>query len=136
MSVLGHRLRMAAGGAGVGVGEASFTFTSGTNYYGDVGYGSALGASEYQPSSIAFGTFVSGNVDVDGGTVEAVEKATGASFGTVYIRGGNGDATNINIDTTDYTLTFSFIASGYAQYTFSGTGSHFTVGVDFDIIIT
>lgn len=98
--------------------------TAGTSGDGD-GYASAqmvpLGYSEIGS--------VTGDISADGGTVEAV-----LDSGQVWILNGNRSATNINIDGTDYAMTYNGTFSSNDLYSF--TSPDFVPGNVYQITVT
>lgn len=106
-------------------GAGAFAMTAGSRPSAD-GYISNQAASFVGVSAIGS---VSGDVSADGGTVEIL-----LDSGDFYILGGNQGATNINIDGTDYELTYSSSSAGYDIYSFSGPD--FVSGTTYQITVT
>lgn len=126
MMPMSHYITPAAGG---------FDMTAGSPGFGAFGW--------VEPGSISEGNLASfgsatGDLSADGGTVTEVY-FIGPSFGNLHylvIFGGSQSATNINIDGTDYTVTFGAISSGYDYYTFGPSTSLFADGVTYSIEVT
>lgn len=110
-------------GAGAATGGFSMTAGATINY---TGYVSAQAASDFNETAIGS---VSGDKTADGGTVEVILDA-----GSLYILNGNEGATNLNIDGTDYTLTFQGPTGPYDYYTFNGPD--FVSGNTYQITVT
>ena len=106
-------------------GAGAFAMTAGSGLAYD-GYISSQAASDFGVSAIGS---VSGDVSADGGTVEVL-----IDSGQLYILGGNQGATNINIDGTDYALTYDGSSAGYDLYTFSSPD--FVPGTTYQITVT
>ena len=107
-------------------GAGAFAMTAGGIRAYD-GYISSQAASDFF-GVIAIGS-VSGDVSADGGTVEIL-----VDLGLLYILNGNQGATNINIDGTDYALTYDGSFAGYDLYTFSSPD--FVPGTTYQITVT
>jgi hypothetical protein len=86
---------------------------------------------------VTFGS-ASGDFSADGGTVLDCFFG-GPPLGNVHtlsIDGGSQSATNVNIDGTNYPLTFSETSDGIDTYTFGSASSLFADGVDYDVVVT
>lgn len=90
------------------------------------GYLSSQAALAFGESAIGS---VTGDVSADGGTVEVL-----IDSGELFILGSNQGATNINIDGTDYALTYDGSFAGYDLYTFSSPD--FVPGTTYQITVT
>jgi len=119
-------------------GGASFTMTA-EDAEPDasiIGYSSATG---FAGSGLGYAVGVaSGNLSADGGTVTDLWWG-GPINGNhlLFIDGGNQSAASINIDGSDFSLTFvETDSSGRDKYTFGPSSSLFTDGVDYDIVVT
>lgn len=110
---------LSSGGAGV------FAMTAGSRPAYD-GYISAQAAIAF--GVVAIGS-VTGDVSADGGTVEAL-----IDNGNLYILNGNQSATNVNIDGTDYALTYDSTSAGYDIYSFASPD--FVSGTTYQITVT
>lgn len=109
-------------------GAGAFAMTAGGIRAYD-GYISSQAASDF--GVIAIGS-VSGDVSADGGTVEIL-----VDLGQLYIRNGNQGATNINIDGTDYSLSYNgqqWLSFRYDTYIFSSPD--FVPGTTYQITVT
>jgi hypothetical protein len=106
-------------------GAEAFAMTAGAGDGYD-GYFSSQAALAFGESAIGS---VTGDVSADGGTVEGLNDS-----GELYILNGNQGATNINIDGTDYALTYSGSSAGYDLYSFSGPD--FVPGTTYQITVT
>lgn len=110
-------------------GAGAFAMTAGGIRAYD-GYISSQAASDFF-GVIAIGS-VSGDVSADGGTVEIL-----VDVGQLYILNGNQGATNINIDGTDYSLSYNGQqgpSSQYDNYIFSSPD--FVPGTTYQITVT
>lgn len=90
------------------------------------GYLSSQAALAFGESAIGS---VTGDVSADGGTVEVL-----IDSGQLFILGSNQGATNINIDGTDYALTYDGSSAGYDLYSFSSPD--FVPGTTYQITVT
>ena len=83
---------------------------------------------------VTFGS-ASGDFSADGGTVlECFFEEPNIHL--LSIDGGSQSATNINIDGTNFPLTFSQTNDGLDFYKFGPSSSLFTDGVDYDVVVT
>lgn len=90
------------------------------------GYISAQAATAF--GVVAIGS-VAGDVSADGGTVEVL-----IDNGDLRILNGSQSATNINIDGTNYALTYDSTSVGYDIYSF--TSPDFVPGTTYQITVT
>lgn len=104
-----------AGGAQITMGD----------YFTDAYYVSAQAENDLGFSETGSAT---GDLSADGGTLEVL-----ANQG-LYILGGNQSATNLNVDGTDYALTFNQSGGGYDLYDFSA--SPFVIGNTYTVVVT
>lgn len=103
-----------AGGAEITTGD----------FNGSAYYISSQAASDF---GVSIAGSASGNLSADGGTIEIL------GAGELYILNGNQSATNMNVDGTDYPLTFDETDSGYDRYTYSAS---FTIGNTYTVVVT
>lgn len=103
------------------VGGAQITMG---DFSGDVVYVSPQFSADFGISVTGSAT---GDLSADGGTIEALSNAD------LYILGGHQSATNMNVDGTDYPLTFSGTSSGYDVYDHSAT---FSIGSTYTVVVT
>lgn len=109
-------------------GAGAFAMTAGSGPAYD-GYISSQAASDSGVSAIGS---VSGDVSADGGTVEVL-----VDLGALYILNGNQGATNINIDGTDYSLSYNGQQGPSSQYdTYIFSGPDFVPGTTYQITVT
>lgn len=94
------------------------------NYLGVAAYISAQAATDF--GLIVTGS-ASGDLSADNGTIELL------GGGELYILNGNQSATNMNVDGTDYPLTFDETDSGYDRYSHSAS---FTIGNTYTVVVT
>lgn len=95
------------------------------DYFGDAVYISAQASADLGPPATGSAT---GDLSADGGTLEIL------ADGVLYVLGGNQSATNLNVDGTDYALTFNQSGSGYDLYDFSA--SPFVIGNTYNVVVT
>lgn len=113
-----------SGAATTALGD--FAMTAGASGSGSDGYYSSQIATAL--GGTAYGSVV-GDTSADGGTVEAI-----IDNGVFWILNGNQSATNVNIDGTDYALTYSYTDSGYDYYEYSPPD--FVAGNTYQITVT
>ena len=117
-------------------GGASFTMTAEAANDDPIGWAASGGFVDTN-FVFTFGS-ASGDFSADGGTVLDCFFG-GPFFGSINvlsIDGGSRSATNVNIDGTNYPLTFSETSDGIDKYTFGPSSSLFTDGVDYDVVVT
>ena len=113
-------------------GGAGFTMTA-EDIDDAIGWATS-GGFVYDEFGVTPGS-ASGDFSADGGTVlECFFEEPNIHL--LSIDGGSQSATNVNIDGTNYPLTFSETSDGIDVYTFGPSSSLFTDGVDYDIVVT
>lgn len=111
-------------------GATGFSITAGTDGT-DEGYASSAFATDFGATSFGSAT---GDSTADGGTIEGVYWDGDTHI--FAIKNGSASATNINIDGTDYALTFLEPVLGYDAYTFSSGTQVIFDGNTYDITVT
>lgn len=108
----------------VAAGGTPFTMTAA------IGFGSNVGWFE------GFFGSVDQIVNVNGGDLAGVYFSPGVSSHAVLIEDTSSGISNINVDGTDYSLTFDSNSSGIDIYIFGPASSIFSDGVDYEITVT
>jgi len=137
MTVLPGFPSPAFGAAG---GVFAFTMTAGTESTGPgealTGYAATNSYSTTVLVPSAYGS-ATGDLSADGGTITDVTFLDSDATHLLVVDGGvTQGLTNINIDGTDYGLSFTSLGGIYDFYTFGPSSSLFSVGTDYGITVT
>lgn len=111
-------------------GATGFSITAGTAGAAE-GYASSTFATDLGATSFGSAT---GDSTADGGTIEGVYWQDETHI--LAIKNGSASASNISIDSTDYTLTFESTVLGYDIYAFSSGTQVIFDGNTYEITVT